>query len=472
MADICIFYASEDREHVDRLDKILSRHGTVWWSRKKQDNNWRQSVERELQDAKCAIPIWSKASREHRFVIDEAELAFKLCVPLIPVKIADCSPPLGFGSAIHVDLFDWDGGEECAGIQELIRLVSKTLNLSKKKECLAISYTFDNKEISFPAFFFSVSSHETQVRPDKALEVLRLFKAKMILVSAYDMRARHRSEMKKKIEQCQKNGAILLLDSGNYEAHRTKDRDWSPDHLHRVLEDTPHDFAFCFDNIAPPESAEAIVADVVGTVQRDQKATNKPVLPIVHIPKDKQGNHRSELFLDVLPEIVKALDPSPTIVAIPERELGDGILNRAKMVYAIRQKLDESGVSTRLHMLGTGNPLSLAILAAAGADSFDGLEWCRVVADHKTGQLFHFQQADLFRYQSQTAKSEITRLAINGDQINFAAKTLFHNLAFFDEWIGRVQDLKVKGRLSTFLSGLLPDGAMEELENQLPEVFT
>ncbi|MEO5329153.1 MAG: toll/interleukin-1 receptor domain-containing protein [Magnetococcus sp. THC-1_WYH] len=472
MADICIFYAKEDRSFVENLDRILSKHWSVWWDRKNQEANWRQAVERELQEAKCAIPIWSDATKNHQTVTDEADLARRLDVPLIPLRTVDCYPPLGFGSISYEDVFNWDGNEEHSGIQNLIMSIRKILSVADKQTRPASPLEVDKKHISFPVFFFSVSSHETPLQPDKALEVLRLFKAKTILVSAYDLQAKRRGAMKNTIEQCRKNGAIFLLDSGNYEAHRTNNRDWSPDHLHRVLEDTPHDFAFCFDNVSPPESEDAIVEDVLNAVQRDQKVTDKPVFPIVHAPKDERGNYRSELFLTALPKIVKAMDPPPSIVAIPERELGDGILNRAKMVHAICRKLEESKTNTRLHMLGTGNPLSLAILTAAGADSFDGLEWCRVVADHETGRLFHFQQADLFRFQSQTAKSEITRLAMSEDEVNFEAKTLFHNLAFFDEWIGRVLNRKEKGRLPTLLANSLPRGAIEELENKLPEVFT
>ncbi|MEG3639253.1 toll/interleukin-1 receptor domain-containing protein [Magnetococcus sp. PR-3] len=471
MADICIFYAKEDRGFVEKLDTILSRHWTVWWDRKNQEANWRQAVDRELQDAKCVIPIWSVATQHHETVPDEAKLARQLDVPLIPIRTVDCLPPLGFGSTSYEDVFNWGGEEEHSGIQTLIRLISKVTAVSNKQTRAASPLDVDNKRISFPTFFFSVSSHETPLQPDKALEVLRLYKAKTILVSAYDLQAKRRLAMKNTIEQCQENGSIVLLDSGNYEAHRTNDRDWSPDHLHRVFEDTPHDFAFCFDNVSPPESEEAIVEDVLNAVRRDQNATDKPVFPIVHVPKDKNGNHRADLFLKVLPKLVRALRTPPAIVALPERELGDGILNRAKMVHAIRRELDTFGISTRLHMLGTGNPLSLAILTAAGADSFDGLEWCRVVADHETGRLFHFQQADLFRFQSQMAKSEITRLAMTEDGINFEAKALFHNLAFFDEWVGRVLDRKEKARLPTLLANSLPRGAIEELENQLPEVF-
>ena len=75
-----------------------------------------------------------------------------------------------------------------------------------------------------------------------------------------------------------------------------------------------------------------------------------------------------------------------------------------------------------LHILGTGNPLSIISYTMAGADSFDGLEWCQTVVDHDTGKLFHFQQWDLFRYQTEYGKD---------DTLCYVFAVLMHNLKFF-----------------------------------------
>ena len=77
--------------------------------------------------------------------------------------------------------------------------------------------------------------------------------------------------------------------------------------------------------------------------------------------------------------VAKELDCN--VIAVPERELGDGILERSKSVRRIRRVLDNTGRYRLIHILGTGNPYSILLLAAAGADLFDGLEWCRTVAD-------------------------------------------------------------------------------------------
>ena len=65
----------------------------------------------------------------------------------------------------------------------------------------------------------------------------------------------------------------------------------------------------------------------------------------------------------------------------------------------IREALNELYFYQPVHVLGTGNPASIALLAAAGADTFDGLEWSRYVADGETKNLHHFQHYDLFKWQ-------------------------------------------------------------------------
>lgn len=43
------------------------------------------------------------------------------------------------------------------------------------------------------------------------------------------------------------------------------------------------------------------------------------------------------------------------MIAVPERELGDGIVARARAVHEIRRSLDSLGFYQPLHLLGCGN---------------------------------------------------------------------------------------------------------------------
>jgi len=90
----------------------------------------------------------------------------------------------------------------------------------------------------------------------------------------------------------------------------------------------------------------------------------------------------------------------------------------------------------------TGNPISIAVYAVAGADSFDGLEWCQTVVDFESAQLFHLSHADFFRAQTQWGDSELS----------FAVRTLAHNLEFFADWMTRLQAVLAEAREKDFAS--------------------
>jgi queuine/archaeosine tRNA-ribosyltransferase len=82
-----------------------------------------------------------------------------------------------------------------------------------------------------------------------------------------------------------------------------------------------------------------------------------------------------------------------------------------------------------LHLLGTGNPISIAIYSINGADSFDGLEWCQLIIDHETSLLLHLSQYDFVKMQTSYESSEV------GEEF----KAILHNLEFYKIWIDRLR---------------------------------
>lgn len=470
MADVCIIYASPRRKIVEALDAILSPQWSVWWDDRIAEGDYRIEIERQLAQAKCVIPVWCRVSRSDEDVIDEAEFARKRQVPLIPVRVDDVDPPLGFGGRQRVDLFGWDGDPNHPAIELLKKRIATVTPARPRLLPRPAVFESGGKVAPAPVFFHSVSSHETQLRPDVAVQALSVFGARTILVSAYDSADERRlSGLADELGRCRDAGAMVLLDSGNYEALRKDDKGWTVDVFHAAIAATPHDLAFCFDEVNPPPDVDLIVRNVVAAVERDAKHTNAPVLPIVHAPRGDDGTYDTGDLPDLMRRIAREL--TPPLLAIPERELGNGIVERAKTVLAIRRALDELGFRQPLHLLGTGNPLSIAILAAAGADSFDGLEWCRVVADHQNGRMYHFNHYDFFAYQSELAESAVTREAAASDDVNYAGKVIFHNLAFFAEWMKELQERIREGKVDCFLSEKLPKGSMRQFEQALSGIL-
>src|SRR5262249_26310347 len=140
----------------------------------------------------------------------------------------------------------------------------------------------------------------------------------------------------------------------------------------------------------------------------------------------------------------------PLILAIPERELGDGLRERVRTIREIRKALNNLGKYYPLHLLGTGNPISIIALAAAGADAFDGLEWCRTVAEYTSGHLFHFQQFDCFNQAclGQVRDHKIRRI-IENPESSYAFKTLSYNVDFFEDMTRTMQEMIHSGQIET-----------------------
>lgn len=117
MSDVFVSYKAEDRRRVAPLVAALEADGlTVWWDTQIGGGTaWRQSIETELEAAKCVIVIWSKRSvgPEGSFVRDEASRAMERGTYL-PVKFDAVRPPLGFGETQAIPLVGWKGDPDDA----------------------------------------------------------------------------------------------------------------------------------------------------------------------------------------------------------------------------------------------------------------------------------------------------------------------------------------------------------------------
>lgn len=471
MADVCISYARSDAERVQKLRDILAKYFSVWWDRDITAGDYRQHIEEQLRNARCVVPVWSAASRESRHVTDEVELAIAAGITVLPVRIEPVAPPMGFGGLHMIDLLEWEGDE---AHPEIRNLVSRLQILAPKQHPDREGRIyFRSKQVDAPCMVFSVSSHETQIAPLPAVQALSMWHPAAVLVSAYDIaNADKPTGLIEAVRQCGDTGSMVLLDSGNYEAYRKKDDDWSRDRLYRVWDETPCDGAFTFDNTRPPNAWEEAIEDVLRGYEQDMEHTSVPLIPILHAPLSEDSRPR----LDVIPLMAKAVanELKPPLIAVPERELGDGLLVRARTVHAIRTALDEAGWYQPLHLLGTGNHVTAAVLAAAGADCFDGLEWCRTVADDQVGGLYHFQHYDLVAWQSKTSTSKLLRGVAEDDEIPYAVKVAFHNLEFFDRWMEALRTELWAGKADRFLTARIPGGlrTITELTARVPEVFS
>ncbi len=125
MADVFISYAREDRQVARTVAELVASAGaTVWWDPELlSGDDFRETIEAELRDAKSVIVIWTAASITSHFVRDEAGRALaanKLC----PITVGGVEPPLGFGS-MHALAFDEDGVDDDIRSHRLLRSLER-----------------------------------------------------------------------------------------------------------------------------------------------------------------------------------------------------------------------------------------------------------------------------------------------------------------------------------------------------------
>jgi len=454
MANVCIVYAREDRGIAEKLYALLSKQWDTWWD---DDiiGEFPKVIEEEISKADCIVSLFSTSSREKATVIDELQIARSHDRPIIPIKLDDSRSPYPFGTLSCIEMRDWTGNDDHPGFKLLQQRIGKVVlpKSNPKKRPAAIAHG----KIPLPSIFMSVSSHETQLVPSDAVRALRLFNAPTILISAYDLvSSREPYAVIKELKKYRKKGGFVLIDSGNYEASRIDDKLWSADNLKEALAQTPHDWTFCFDKMNPSQGRNCCVKEIVEAVERDQAFTSASVLPIVHAAKLKRGGYK----LDHIPQIVREVSEklSPPLIAIPERELGAGLIARAKMVKAIREELNKLPYYQPLHLLGTGNPWSIAILSAAGADTFDGLEWCRYTINPDLEGINHFHHFDLFS-------------ALDDPTIGFAGSVAFHNMDYYKSFGNIMHNMFIRNSVETFVLGVIGKKAFTKLKEQFPELF-
>lgn len=478
MADICVIYASEDEPIVQKLILLLRNNWDVWWARDISNGNWEDKILSEISKASAVIPVFSHHIQNKDIFKDELRYSQKKERLIFPFFINEVEPPLGFGSLNRTDAFGWDGDENHKGfivLKQKISSVLKETRFSNKKLKRLSTLKLRNKTLNLPCFVFSLSSHETQVHPKDGVKLLQLLEPVAGLISAYDVWKCNDSnpEFLNSIYKLKQSSCALFLDSGNYEAYRKKDLysseniyGWKSDYFRQVASEISPDIAFAFDETDPKGDIDEIAARVINNYRDDIKAIyplDFPLCPIIHLP-EKRKEEVAEYASNLATKITSVLDP--IMVAIPERELGNGLVERFKTVCVIRNALNSLGKYYPIHLLGTGNPISMVAFAAAGADSFDGLEWCRTVADYDNGNLFHFQHFDCFneRYISRLRSQELRKI-IEDENVSYTARVLSYNFDFFNSWIRTMQSMIYSDQVEYLLKNVpnIGDKLYEEL---------
>ena len=122
-------YAHEDRDRAAAIVAALEDEGiSVWWDQHLDGGTaYSRSIESALAVAPAVIVLWSEHAVQSHWVLDEAEQG-RASGRLIPLKIGDVHPPLGFRQLHFIDMEGWRGDRRAPEFDRLMRSIAGYLD--------------------------------------------------------------------------------------------------------------------------------------------------------------------------------------------------------------------------------------------------------------------------------------------------------------------------------------------------------
>ena len=454
---VFISYVSENRISALSLYQALEGQALVrpWMAPDdiKGGDDWDIRLRKEIKRADFFVPLISK-----KYVQKEGKAQSEVVWALekndeMPDERQFIIPVTLRGGEKHSKLAHLQTITERSWDDRILRLYAAMGVVSKRARkltpksghfSLAQNGGFPNTNIATPCFFPSISGAVKS--QDSAVSHLHLVMShnpvNAFLVSAYDIaHAEDSEEFLQLIGDCRPDMQVLL-DSGIYERtwlhreknEREKSEIWGAKDYYKWAGRAEFDACFPYDEFRVfGETAEDAAKELVAKMNNDRNLLGTANLyPIVH-----PHNLDKENFTDFCVEVASAMPPSrASMLAIPERDLGNEVFEVAENIKKIRLSLnDRIERYSPLHILGAGNPLSILVYSICGADSFDGIDWCQTVAEYSTGCLYHPYLFPLFD------RGEIPPILRHSSP---RVRMLAHNLSFYAGWMKeirqRVQD--------------------------------
>ena len=449
----------------DRLEKEKLR---PWIDKKslKPGDAWEKRIRAAIRDSEFVLVLLTKRSvnkrgflqKEIKEALDIQDEQLDTDRYVIPVRLEPCAIPDRLASIQSADLYEPDGWSQLLEILFDTSASEKEKSEPKRDAEIQRIDQLTVGGVATPCFFPSISgAAKNNLNPLDHLKIIVQLKHPLFLISAFDIATTNGKDLKniiKLLNQGASQGQIILMDSGLYEKKWLRAKVWPRSKFHRILRDSTCHLALCYDNPNPPIGISTVANEIKESIlYAKRKSKFEALIPIVHSKSTKK-------LPAICVRVAKDLDPP--LIAVPERELGDGVRSCAVMIAQVRKVLNEETLRYfPLHVLGTGNPLSLLVYSWAGADSFDGLDWCQTAVDYKTGRLYHSLQLDFFADQSRYASDR---------QISYMTRLLGHNLQFYKTWMNTIQGHLKEGTIDSMLEKYLPAAFLSDLRRDIAKI--
>jgi formylglycine-generating enzyme required for sulfatase activity len=122
-SNIFISYSKDDRERIQPLIRVLTEQGyKVFWDRTIPiGQTWRNYIATKIDDSEIFLLVWTRASVESKWVLEEADRAKGSGKIVLPVRLDDVPVPLGYSTYQAADLVDWKGDSSDRELKQLLR---------------------------------------------------------------------------------------------------------------------------------------------------------------------------------------------------------------------------------------------------------------------------------------------------------------------------------------------------------------
>jgi hypothetical protein len=136
MYDIFLSYSTTDRERLVPLFHALEQQGwSVFWDHRTIEigEHWNRKIDRAIRACKCVVVVWSAASVESDWVLDEANIG-RVRNILLPIQLEEVIIPVGFTMRQTGNFMGWNGK---ADHPEFVRLCNQIRTFVGEKAAVA-----------------------------------------------------------------------------------------------------------------------------------------------------------------------------------------------------------------------------------------------------------------------------------------------------------------------------------------------
>lgn len=314
-----------------------------------------------------------------------------------------------------------------------------------------IELGINQKKIITPTYFPSISSAVTR---SQLFSLIRLYTDKnypRLLVSAYDLHKEKDENLQsitKILESFQKRN-FLFLDSGTFESHWLYDKQWNYAKYSKMIKKVKCDLFTSFDVIPSLDTTEE---DILQDIQKYSEQSmslqqNNQCMTIIH------GNSFEQLCHIISNLLGSGKHP---VLAIPERECGRTLSDKIKTVQKIRKIVNDYDDSILIHILGCGNPVSIALFSFAGADMFDSVDWSRWTIDPSSLQFTDISHIEILNCKCKACASK---------KFGIPSRVFMHNMLFYQDYLQELRQSIDQNAPKKLLDKYLGEQASSQIIN-------